>query len=157
MSLAIPVTATEITEIIGHDRGSCTLAELDAASRKIGLQTFSVVWSQLPDQIQAPAIVPVVARGNTPHFVALLEVSGDRAYVVDYPRFAGWMPISSFKRRMRWDGTALHLARDEAGFRKVRQEAFGFRRRFFWPVLLALVAVLGVFKLRRARSARGNV
>src|SRR6266702_2654978 len=37
--------ADRVADCIGHDRPSCTLAELDQASKQLGLKTLAVKWS----------------------------------------------------------------------------------------------------------------
>ena len=109
--LGCPVDALALAGRLPNAGEFASLSELAAAAREYRFAARGTKWpDQMPDGAP-PAIVPIASFGDRLHFVAVLESRGSRMLVRDGDH-EEWV-FAAALRLAGWDGTALHIARNE--------------------------------------------
>ncbi len=151
-----PTPILEMASYLPETGDRSSLLELERTAQAIGLKTLAVKWGGDTPRIPrtTPAVLPVVLRGNTTHFISLLESRGDEMLLLDFPNPPQWVKSAELRERASWDGTALHIARNPTDLLRLRLAAFSWLRI---GLLLGAVVIGGTvagrnFKRRRKPS-----
>jgi len=150
LALGLDVSTERILALVPVVEDGCSLDDLDRAARELGLRTMPLRWQgELPRSLRAPAVIPIVTRRGTRHFVAMLARDGDRVLIVDAPQRPAWITIESLRSTLNWDGNALHVAVDDAAILELSSYCDS-RPSWIWlglaPAALVLFAALRKFR-----------
>lgn len=113
--LGQPIASEELEEYLPHRESLYSLAEIRDAAHSLGLSTLSVRWSSLYPRLPvSPAILPITFRGH-PHFVVVTDSKLGQLCVADITHIdrGVWVSESHLRKKMEWDGTALHIGSGE--------------------------------------------
>lgn len=111
--LGLSASPKEISDNMPNTGDYASLKELAEAATRFGVTTRAIRWTDEIPAAAPPAIIAIAVPGDRQHFIAALESRGAQVLVRDGPHEA-WVFTRELRRR-GWDGTALHIARDEAG------------------------------------------
>jgi hypothetical protein len=130
--------ATGWDDILPPDGGPFSFAELEAAARRVGLETVLVEWADPGSaELHLPGIllVKATARSHEPdHFVTSFGSLGSEVCLGDYPHAA--VMVSKEKLRDFWPGKVLYIGR--AGDPELRRLRWRARLGSFRTVGLAV-------------------
>jgi hypothetical protein len=145
-----PIASAVLEEHLPVRQSLYNLAEIRDAAHALGLNTLAVRWTSLyPRFPVAPAILPIVFRGH-PHFVVLTDSCLGQLRIIDVAHVAEpvWVTESHLREHMQWDGTALHVGKDQR-FLTIHAWVYG-------PWIVAGIVLLLSVKAVHRRRAKGH-
>ena len=138
----------------GRHGEETSLADLKIAAESVGLVSVGVDWKDANpsfDLSQAPAVLRIFLRNGSPHFIAAVGGDAERVLLIDWPASPHWMTWAELRKTWRWDGMALHVAKD----RQILEEldSLASHRWWKWSVWGVAVMILIGWAVRHRRSA----
>lgn len=111
--LSIDVSFVELGDSLPRRGQNLSLDELASYATDCGLVVRGVRWEvgDIPAGTP-PAIIPVTLRDGRRHYLAVRRWNGWQALIQDGESIR-WVSLQRLQRA-NWDGTALHIARDQA-------------------------------------------
>lgn len=129
-----------------------SLADLKVAGESVGLSSIGVDWQDANptiDLAKTPAILRIYLKNGRPHFIAAVGGDAERVLLIDWPAAPHWMEWTEFRKTWRWDGMALHVAKDRQALAEL--ESLTGRRWWKWAVcgVTAMIVVGLIVRSRR--------
>lgn len=150
----------ELDAICGRKGDQTSLADCAATARKLGLVAAGIAW-RVPSQAKlsdAPAILPIALPGGRRHFVAAVGARHSELLIVDFPFNPKWVAWQSLREDWGWDGTMLHIARDQQELNDIVKvaEASQYSAKLSMFAGIALIVVFFVFGTKRCRTIKAR-
>ncbi len=152
-ALAAGRAYSELQEVLPPTGEEYSLAELSMACTDLGLQSRGMRWTAGIPAFKpwtSAAIIPIAIPSGRFHYVVMLASTGDQVLVGDIPGQPVWISVTELRERWKWDGTALHIAKDEAELDRLAAVSAAFPGTNW---LLPAVCFLGAFFLWPKPSA----
>lgn len=110
--IGAPIAQEEVLKYLPNDGRVTTFYQLANAAGKMGFTTAAFRWDYRPIlPSSAPAILAGELNG-VPHFVAGVDISGDRVLIIDFPNPNPiWISCQRLREKYHWKGEALHISR----------------------------------------------
>ena len=141
----------------GQHGENTSLSDLKVAAESYGLSSIGVDWKEVNptvDLSKTPAIRRIYLQNGRPHFISAVGGDAERVLLIDWPADPHWMAWTEFRKTWRWDGKALHVAKDRqalAGF-----DSLGDQSGWRW-LLWGVAAMMGMGWVIRGRRATSSV
>ena len=140
----------------GEHGEETSLADLQMASESIGLHAVGFDWKSITpavDLAQVPAVFRIYLQNGRPHFIAAVGGDAERVLLIDWPASPHWMTWAELRKTWRWDGMALHVAKDRRALAELESLTRGPWWR--WPVwgVMAMILLGVVIRSRRSASS----
>ena len=150
--------ATSLNVAAGSHGDETSFADLKSAAKSVHLDAVGMNWKEINPSVdfaKTPAIFRIYLKDGKPHFIAAVGGDAERVLLVDWPASPHWMTWADFRKTWRWDGMALHVAKDRQALVELESLAGGPWWR--WPVwgVTALI-LLGVMIRSRSSAPRAD-
>lgn len=152
-STGVSADYSDVTAVLPPTGEQYSMAGLTRACDELGAAWAAVHWDEkLPvfESGSTPAVIPIALKDGRAHFLAILESRGERVLVADFPHPPAWVDVDDLRAEWKWDGTALHVAKDHATL----EELVGGKSRAaaLWWVLPAALFLLSLVLWPSRRS-----
>lgn len=137
----------------GRHAADTSFADLKKAAEIAQLEALGVDWNAVnpaSDLSKAPAVLRIYLDDGAPHFIAAVGSDAERVLLIDWPASPHWMTWAELRQTWRWDGMALHVAKEHHALEEL--QSLTSRAWWRWPLSgVTLMVVIGL-AVRGSRS-----
>ena len=136
----------------GRHAADTSFADLKTAAQAVRLNAIGLDWKNANPSVdlkRTPAVLRIYLDNGAPHFIAAVGSDAERVLLIDWPASPHWMKWTELRQTWRWDGMALHVAKDRQALAEL--QSLTSQPWWRWPLWGVTSMVVIGWAVRRRR------